>query len=100
MPGNGTTRVVLVIEVARTWPSLTPLRVKLTAGNPKPKLAKPFPVRVKLAGGEARSTGLGVIELTLVVNPVTVTEAPAPPVKVTLLAKVPADVGANRTVTV
>ena len=44
-------------------PSLTPLRVKLTAGKPKPKLAKPFPVRVKLAGGEARSTGLGVIEL-------------------------------------
>jgi len=40
------------------------LRIKLTAGRPKPKSAKPFPVIVKLADGEARSIGLGVIELT------------------------------------
>src|SRR6266511_654604 len=99
--GNGTTRVVFDTEVARTWPSRVPLRVKLATGRPKPKLAKPFPVRVKLAGGgEARSTGLGVIALTEVVKPLTVTDAPAPPVKLTLLAKVPEDVGAKCTVTV
>jgi hypothetical protein len=63
--GNGATTVVLVAEVARTWPSRTPLRLKLTAGRPKPKLAKPFPVIVKVEGGEARSIGFGVIELTL-----------------------------------
>src|SRR5262245_35534179 len=100
LPGYGTVRVVLVIEVARTWPSKTPLRVKLIAGRPKPKLAKPFPVSVKLVGGEARSIGLGVIELTEVVKPVTVTDAPAPPVNVTLPANVPADIGVKRTVTV
>ena len=37
----------------------------MTTGKPKPKLAKPFPTMVKFAGGEARSMGLGVIELTL-----------------------------------
>ena len=57
-------RVVLVTEVTRTWPRLVPLRTKLTTGKPKPKFANPLPVIVKLAGGEARSTGLGVMELT------------------------------------
>jgi hypothetical protein len=74
--------------------------VKLATGKPKPKLAKPFPVSVKLAGGEARYTRFGVSELTAVVIPLTTTDAPAPPVKLTLLAKVPEDVGAKRTVTV
>ena len=53
--GKGTTSVVLVTEVARTAANRTPLRMKLTAGRPKPRLAKPLPVMVKLAGGEARS---------------------------------------------
>src|SRR5262250_672638 len=57
-------RVVLVTEVTRTCPRLVPLRTKLTTGKPKPKFAKPLPVIVKLAGGEARSTGFGVMELT------------------------------------
>src|SRR5215475_8148571 len=57
-------RVVLVTEVTRTWPRLVPLRTKLTTGKPKPKFAKPLPVIVKLAGGVARSIGLGVMELT------------------------------------
>jgi hypothetical protein len=30
-----------------------------------PKSLKPLPATVKFAGGEAKSTGLGVIELTL-----------------------------------
>jgi hypothetical protein len=33
-------------------------------GKPKPEFVKPPPVMVKLAGGEARSIGLGVMELT------------------------------------
>ncbi len=39
--------------------------MKLAAGRPKPRLAKPLPLRVKPDGGAARSIGLGVIEFTL-----------------------------------
>src|SRR5215831_998099 len=62
--GYGTVRVVPLPDVARAWASTRPLRVKLTTDKPKPKFAKPPPETVKLAGGEARSTGLGVMELT------------------------------------
>src|SRR2546422_73046 len=33
-------------------------------GKPKPEFVKPLPAMVKLAGGVARSIGLGVMELT------------------------------------
>jgi hypothetical protein len=33
-------------------------------GKPKPESVKPLPAMVKVAGGEARSIGLGVMELT------------------------------------
>src|SRR5215813_2481219 len=62
--GYGTVIVVPLPEVARAWASTIPLRVKLATDRPKPKLANPAPVITKLAGGEARSTGLGVMELT------------------------------------
>ena len=39
-----------------------PLRVKLMTGKPKPEFVKPLPAMVKLAGGVARSIGLGVME--------------------------------------
>ena len=61
---NGTVRLVLVPEVARAAARMSPLRVKLTTDNPKPEFTKPPPVIVKLAGGTARSIGLGAIELT------------------------------------
>ena len=72
-------------EVARAWASTTPLRVKLTTGKLKPKSAKPPPVMVKLAGGEGRSIGLGVMEFASVT--VTVTVSPLGKVRV----KVPWD---------
>src|SRR5262250_1012118 len=63
--GNGTVSVVLpVIAVARAWPSTALPRVKFTTGRPKPWLAKPLPVIVKLVGGDIRSIVLGVIVLT------------------------------------
>jgi hypothetical protein len=37
---------------------------RLMTGKPKPKFVKPAPAMVKLAGGVARSIGLGVIELS------------------------------------
>ena len=100
--GKGTTSVVPVIDEARAWARTEPLRVKLTTGKPNPRLANPAPVIVKLAGGEARSTGLGVIELiwAMTADPVTLRVVPEPPVKVTLPAKVPAVDGLKRTVTV
>jgi hypothetical protein len=55
---------------------------------------------VKPDGGEARSVGLGVMELTIAPVPLTVADAPAPPEKLTLPAKVPPEVGLKRTVTV
>src|SRR5437899_3864917 len=38
--------------------------MKFTTGSPKPRFAKAVPVMVKLAGGLARSTTLGLIALT------------------------------------
>jgi len=58
-------RFVLVPELARDWARIAPLLlVKLATDRPKPKLLNPLPVIVKLAGDEARSIGLGVMELT------------------------------------
>src|SRR6476620_8627047 len=62
--GYGTVKLVDEPAVARAWAMARPLRTKLTTGNPKPRLAKPFPAIVNEAGGEARSIGLGVMELT------------------------------------
>ena len=63
--GNGTVSVVLpVIAVARAWPSTALPRAKFTTGRPKPWLAKPLPVIVKVVGGDIRSIVLGVIVLT------------------------------------
>ena|SRR6476469_6908963 len=98
--GYGTVKLVDEPAVARAWAMARPLRTKLTTGNPKPRLAKPFPAIVNEAGGEARSIGLGVMEFTIAAAPVTVAEKPAPPVKVTLPANEPREVGENRTVTV
>ena len=82
-------RVVLVTEVTRTWPRLVPLRTKLTTGKPKPRLAKPLPVIVKLAGGEARSTGLGVMELTPGGGRVSLTVSEVLPTRLQLLCPCP-----------
>jgi hypothetical protein len=63
--GNGIVRFVLVPELARDWAKIAPLLlVKLATDRPKPKLVNPPPAMVKLAGGAARSMGLGVMELT------------------------------------
>src|SRR5260370_150546 len=51
-------------SVAGVRTSAVPMWVKLMTGKPKPELVKPPPAMMKLAGGEARSIGLGVMELT------------------------------------
>src|SRR5262249_32366551 len=59
--GNGTVSVVLpVMAVARAWASTVVRPGEFTTGRPKPIFAKPLPVVVKLVGGVARSTVLGV----------------------------------------
>ena len=98
--GYGTVRVVLVPEVARAWAIIMPLRVKLATDRPKPRSPKPFPVMVKLAGGVARSMGLGTMELTSELVPLSNTDAPPPPLKITLPKKIPPAGGVKRTVTV
>ena len=100
MVGNGTVSVVAVLAVARACPSNVLPRTKLTKGRPKPTLAKPPPVTVKLAGGAARSMGSGVMLFTPTPVPETAREAPPAPVKSTVPAKSPAEVGPNCTVTV
>src|SRR5262245_65652926 len=63
--GNGTVRLVPpIIAVARAWARTVPPRVKFTTGRPKPWFTKPLPATVKLVGGVARSTVLGVMVLT------------------------------------
>jgi hypothetical protein len=62
--GKGTVRVVLLLDVARACAIKLLFRVKLTIGKPKPEFANPLPATVKLTGGDARSIGLGVMELT------------------------------------
>ena len=63
--GNGTVKVVLPVRaVARACAINVLPRMKFTIGNPNPRFAKPPPVIVKLAGGLARSTVLGVMPLT------------------------------------
>ena len=63
--GYGTVNVVLPASpVARAWAISVVPRTKFTIGRPKPRFAKPPPVMVKVAGGLARSIGLGVIPLT------------------------------------
>ena len=54
-----------VRAVARAWASTTPPRVKFTAGRPKPRFPKISPVIMKVAGGLARSIGVGVIPVTV-----------------------------------
>src|SRR5712691_9107725 len=100
--GNGTVSVVLPVRaVARACARTNPLRTKLTTGSPNPRFAKPLPVRVKLAGGAARSIELGVMALTPGAVPVTARDtSPAFEVKFTLPAKLPAAVGLKRTITV
>ena len=94
-------RFVLVPELARDWAKIAPLLlVKLATDRPKPKLVNPPPAMVKLAGGAARSMGLGVMELTAVPIPLSIAEAPAPPLKLTFPSKMPADAELKRTVTV
>src|SRR5258705_11301245 len=39
--------------------------MKFTTGSPKPRFARAVPVMLKLAGGLARSTPLGLMALTL-----------------------------------
>src|SRR5260370_34260115 len=51
-------------SVAGVRTSAVPMWVKLMTGKPKPEFVKPLPAMVKLAGGETRSIGLGVMELT------------------------------------
>src|SRR5262245_49986455 len=76
-------------------------RVKFTTGRPKPRLAKPLPVTVKVAGGAARSIVLGTIESTPGAMPVTARcRSPPLEVKLTLLEKTPEAVGLKRTTTV
>ena len=63
--GNGTVSVMFPASaVARACAIRVPPRVKFTTGRPNPRFAKPPPVIVKLAGGVARSIGLGVMPLT------------------------------------
>jgi len=63
--GNGTVNVVLPVSaVARACASKVEPRMKFTTGRPKPTLAKPLPVMVKLAGGIASEIGSGLIALT------------------------------------
>jgi len=64
--GKGTVSTVLpVITVARAWAIKGTATHEVHHGRPKPRFAKPVPVTVKLAGGAARSTVLGVMALTL-----------------------------------
>src|SRR5262249_58303997 len=63
---KGTVRVVVPLSaVARTCASMVEPRMKFTTGRPKPRFASVVPVMVKLAGGLARSTVLGLMALTL-----------------------------------
>ena len=82
-------RVVFVTEVARTWPRLVPFRTKLTTGKPKPKFANPLPLMVKLGGGEARSMGFGVMELTPGAGRVSLTVSEVLPTRPQLLVPDP-----------
>jgi len=75
--GKGTVSVVLVRAVARACPSSVVPRMKFTTGRPKPRFANPPPVIVKLAGGLARSTELGLSRVSLTVSvvlPISVNE--------------------------
>src|SRR5262249_45718312 len=63
---DGTRRVAVPLSaVARTCASMVESRMKFTTGRPKPRFASVVPVMVKLAGGLARSTVLGLMALTL-----------------------------------
>src|SRR2546427_12687570 len=63
--GKGTVSVVVPVRaVARACASSVVPRMKFTIGRPKPRVAKPLPVTVKLAGGVVRSIGLGGMALT------------------------------------
>src|SRR5207249_777528 len=79
---NGTVSVVVPVSVvARSCASRVELRMKLTTGSPKPRFAKAVPVMVKLAGGLARSTTLGLIALTPGTGRVSVTVSPRVPIR-------------------
>src|SRR5437867_2403309 len=85
--GYGAVNVVLPLSpVARACAIKTPLRTKFTTGRPKPRLAKPLPVIVKLAGGVARSIGFGVMPLTPGAGRVSVTVSVALPIRLKLSA--------------
>src|SRR5215510_2737380 len=80
--GNGTVRVVLPVSpVARAWAISVVPRMKFTTGSPKPRFAKPVPVIVKLAGGDARSIGFGVMPVTLGAGRVSSTVRPTLPIR-------------------
>src|SRR5207245_1596477 len=99
---KGTVSVVVPGSVvARTCASIVEPRMKFTTGSPKPRSASPSPVMVKLAGGLARSTTLGLIALTPRPVPLTAGETSPPfEVKVIFAATIPSTVGLNRTTTI
>src|SRR5262245_54805128 len=70
--GYGTVKTVSPARaVARACAIKVVPRMKFTTGRPKPTFAKPLPVIVKVAGGLARSTVVGAIDLTPAARPVT-----------------------------
>src|SRR5262245_54314819 len=71
-----------VSAVARACAIKVVPRMKFTTGRPKPKSANPEPVIVKLAGGDARSIGFGVIPLTVGAGRVSLTVSVALPISV------------------
>src|SRR2546427_2325211 len=63
--GKGTVSVAVPVSaVARACASSVVPRMKFTIGRPKPRVAKPLPVIVKMAGGGARAVGLGGMTVT------------------------------------
>src|SRR5882724_11598015 len=80
--GNGTVKVVLPLSaVARACAIKVLPRMKFTTGRPKPRFAKPLPVIVKVAGGSARSIGLGLTPFTPGTGRVSVTVSVALPIR-------------------
>src|SRR5262249_32627531 len=64
--GYGTVRVVPPVSaVARACAIKVVPRMKFTTGRPKPQSANPESVIVKLAGGDARSIGFGLLPLSV-----------------------------------
>jgi hypothetical protein len=60
----------------------------LITGKPKIEFVKPLPAMVKVAGGEARSIGLGAMELTPGTGRVSLTVSEVVPRRVKVLVPV------------